>query len=87
MEKTVGENGSPVSAYQNYAEIRYEYEGGKVVKESYFDEQGMPSIQPAGHVAKEPFDIIFQSPAGSIADYCFRCKTRSYCICFLIFDC
>lgn len=50
-EKTIGSDRNPIIAYRNYAEIRYEYKDGNVVKESYFDIDGNPMMQPAGYVA------------------------------------
>lgn len=49
MERTLGENGKPITAFQRYAEVRREFRGDKVVREQYYDEEGNPAIQLAGY--------------------------------------
>ena len=51
MERTLGVDKKPIAACRNYAEIHFEYEIDKVIKESYYDKRGKPAIQEAGHVA------------------------------------
>lgn len=51
MERTLGQDGKPIVFYQNYAEVRYEYQDDKLIKKSYFDENEAPVQQKAGYVS------------------------------------
>lgn len=50
-ESTLGADGLPIMAFQNYAVTRHEYKDHKNVKVSYYDENYQPILQEAGYVA------------------------------------